>query len=251
MVPLRLPGRRTRGVPERCPAVRAAASGPVLHPVNPRRPAVCARNSAGSATVAFSKPPPARGALHSLSALDRITARLPQTGGNGSMGNYGRRKAGKRRPYSRHKNQRGPVLFKHPFADIPREQLIPALVEHAKTAKVNFQVNLDAVLGILRSYEPRQIIATLCRFWSNRRDWRRRQADPSVKGQTVLAGTRRTRSGAVLDDFAEGPVRKPAQRTSYPETLRPSPTTRRAVRRAANGCDGSRMRGRTEGRDPK
>jgi hypothetical protein len=59
---------------------------------------------------------------------------------------------------------KGPVFFQHPLSTIPREKLIPGLVEYAKTSASDFKTHLDAVVEILCKVEPLQAIASLATY---------------------------------------------------------------------------------------
>ena len=80
------------------------------------------------------------------------------------MGRRKQKKRRQRRAKTRTSNRGGPVFFKHPFAEIPRERLRTALVEHAKASERTFQDTLDEILRILRTNEPLQAIAMLAVF---------------------------------------------------------------------------------------
>jgi len=80
------------------------------------------------------------------------------------MGNRKRKKGRKRRASPKKKPQGGAFFFKDPFSQIPRERLMPALVEHAKASKQKFQETLDSICTVLRSNEPLQVITTLAVF---------------------------------------------------------------------------------------
>jgi hypothetical protein len=75
-----------------------------------------------------------------------------------------RKERGKRRAPPKKKAKGGPFYFKHPLTELPREKLIPALVEHAKASRARFQEHLGTILQTLRSAEPLQTITTLAVF---------------------------------------------------------------------------------------
>ena len=41
------------------------------------------------------------------------------------------------------KDTLGHVFFQHPFSDIPREMLLPTIIQHAKASKITFRESLD------------------------------------------------------------------------------------------------------------
>jgi hypothetical protein len=55
----------------------------------------------------------------------------------------------------------GPFFFKHPLSELPREKLIPALIELGRSSKVRFHDSLERTLTLLQSAEPLQTIASL------------------------------------------------------------------------------------------
>jgi hypothetical protein len=81
-----------------------------------------------------------------------------------SMGKRKRRQHGKRRRATKKRTDQGPVFFAHPLNDVPREQLIPNLVEVAKASDVRFHEALESALKILRSVDPLQTITTLAAY---------------------------------------------------------------------------------------
>ena len=70
----------------------------------------------------------------------------------------------KRKRLRKRKDRRGPVFFKHPLSELPRDKVLPALIHYADASKAAFRETLEVVLKILRSSEPLQIIATLAVF---------------------------------------------------------------------------------------
>ncbi len=68
---------------------------------------------------------------------------------------------GRRRSSRKRKVPTGPVFFEHPFARVPRERLIPILVEHAKRSKSRFRECVNETLAILSSNDPLQTITML------------------------------------------------------------------------------------------
>lgn len=71
-----------------------------------------------------------------------------------------RRKKEKRRSRGKRKLQ-GPVFFKDPLSDVPREELIPGLINVGKASEIRFHDSLQKTLTLLQSAEPLQTIATL------------------------------------------------------------------------------------------
>ena len=60
--------------------------------------------------------------------------------------------------------EKGPVFFQHPFTGLPREKLVPALVEHAKLSRERYHSVLSEILDVLRSADPLQTITALAAF---------------------------------------------------------------------------------------
>lgn len=59
------------------------------------------------------------------------------------VANRKRKKSRKRRKLPRGKGHTGHVFSQHPFSDIPREMLLPTIIQHAKASKITFRESLD------------------------------------------------------------------------------------------------------------
>lgn len=58
----------------------------------------------------------------------------------------------------------GPVFFKNPLSDIPRDQLRLALVKHAAESAGTFKTVLADVMAILKEHEPLQVLCMLSSY---------------------------------------------------------------------------------------
>jgi hypothetical protein len=64
------------------------------------------------------------------------------------------KKKGKQRSTGKGKAPRGPFFVKDPLSDLPREKVIPGLIELGKASKARFHDSLNKTLAVLQSAEP-------------------------------------------------------------------------------------------------
>lgn len=74
------------------------------------------------------------------------------------------RKKKKRKSAEKRKNQADFFAIKFPFSEVPREKLIEGLIELGKSQQEKFDVNLAKVVGIIKSVDTLQTIASLSMY---------------------------------------------------------------------------------------
>jgi hypothetical protein len=68
-------------------------------------------------------------------------------------------------PKKRHKTKHQDfVVFEHPFSQVPQDILIKGLIETAKSSREEFPLQLTAIVNLIRSVNPLQVIATLSAY---------------------------------------------------------------------------------------
>lgn len=73
-----------------------------------------------------------------------------------------RRNRRKKRPaVSKKGRESGPVYFKHPLSNVPRETLLKAFAEMGSSARERFRTDLSKIVDLMKSVDALQTIATL------------------------------------------------------------------------------------------